>query len=111
MTEINTPTGRIDAGKVTGNQDPKRRFRDAWHLKGQALTCDMSKAREIHRDRLRRERAPLLQELDAQWFMADDKTAVDARKQKLRDVTKDPRIDAAQTPEALHALTLDALIS
>ena len=94
---------------------PNRAFRNAWQFAGPAVEVDMTKARGIQRDRLRAERAGRFAELDSEWFRADEasdaakKADVAARKKKLRDVTADPRIEAAATPEALQALTLDAL--
>jgi len=97
--------------------DPKdipqdRTFRDAWTP---SLTVDMAKARNIWRDRMRRARTPKLAALDVEYQRADEagdilkKRDVAARKQALRDVTNDPRIDAAQTPEALKAVWPDVL--
>jgi len=91
-----------------------RYFRNAWRDDG-AISVDMSKAREIHRDRLRALRKPLLADLDIAYMRAqeagDTKVATDvvAQKQTLRDCTDDPRIDAAATPEELKAVIPDAL--
>jgi fibronectin type 3 domain-containing protein len=74
------------------------------------ITVDMTKAREIKRDQLRAERRPLLEQLDVQFMRAQeqgDQTKADeiaARKQALRDVTADPAIDAATTPDELKAV-------
>ena len=84
-----------------------RTFRNAWKAD---LTVDMPKAREIHRERLRQIRAPLLAELDAEYMRADEagnlaeKQRIAARKQALRDVTADPAIEAAATPAELKAV-------
>ena len=91
--------------------DPaSRAFRDAWRHN---LTIDMPMARDIHRQRLREARAPLLAALDVEQMRALESgkgaAAVAARKQALRDVTKDPAIDAAQTPEELAAVIPAAL--
>jgi len=101
---------------VDGSLAPEdRTFRGAWQLEGNAITIDMEKARDIHRDALRAARKPELEALDTQWFRAaeeeDDALKADIRtkKQTLRDVTADPRIDAATTPEELKALTLEVL--
>lgn len=104
-----------DASSLTVPAD--RVFRGAWQLSGDAVEIDMAKARDIHRDRLRAERAPRLSDLDAAWFRAaeagdtDAQTAIAEVKQALRDVTADPRIQVAATPDELKALTLDALLS
>lgn len=87
-----------------------RTFRDAWVLKGKAVEVDMPKARNIHRDRLRALRKPALEALDTDYQRADEagdaktKAAVSKRKQELRDVTADPAIEAATTPQELAAV-------
>jgi hypothetical protein len=79
------------------------------------ITINMSKAREIHRDRLRRMRVPKLAALDVASIraMETNDTArlaeIAKQKQTLRDVTADPRIDAAATPEALSAVIPNSL--
>jgi hypothetical protein len=94
-----------------------RSYRGAWVQKGAKVDHDMSKAREIHKDHLRKLRAPLLGDLDTQYMRADEtgdaalKRSIAARKQQLRDVTKDPRIAAAATVEDLKALSPDAIIA
>ena len=100
----------IDAGDIP--QD--RTFRDAWVYNGK-FSHDMPRAREIHRDKMRRVRAPLLAALDIEAIRAseagDTTKAQDVarRKQALRDVTADPRIDAARTPEELKAVWPDVM--
>ena len=94
-----------------------RTFRDAWCDVTQKPTVDidMTKAKDIHRNRLRALRAPKLAALDIESMKAviakdDSKTnEVEARKQALRDVTKAPLIDAAKTPEELIAAIPDVL--
>lgn len=89
-----------------------RTFRNAWTSD---LTVDMPKAREIHRDHLRQMRAPLLATLDAEYLIADErgdltaKIEIATKKQALRDVTADPTIEAARTPEELKAVLSVAL--
>src|SRR5262249_40559171 len=96
---------------------PKDRyFRNAWTstAKGK-LAVNMAKARDIHREVLRRMRAPLLAQADIDYMMADEvgdavaKGLVRKRKQALRDAPQDPRIDAAKTPEKLKAIIPDVL--
>jgi len=92
-----------------------RTFRNAWKANGGRIEVDMPKAREIHRDRLRRLRAPLLEELDVEYMRADErgdqeeKQAIRLRKTALRDVTADPAIEAAQTPDELKAVIPEAV--
>jgi hypothetical protein len=89
-----------------------RTFRDAWK---RDLSVDMGKAVEIHKTTLRDLRAPKLAALDVEFIKAvevgDAKKQKDIsdKKQALRDVTSDPRITAAQTPEELKAVIPDAL--
>lgn len=91
-----------------------RRFRAAWKDDGIKLVVDMPKAREIHRDYLREMRKPKLADLDVAYLQVlesgvPDGTAIVAQKQALRDVTDDPAIEAATTPEELKAVIPDAL--
>lgn len=90
-----------------------RMFRNAWQYSGNAVEVDMVAARELHKDRLRYERTPLLEALDVDFMQAleagSDTSSVVSSKQQLRDVTDDARIAAATTPEQLAALTLTYL--
>jgi hypothetical protein len=89
-----------------------RTFRNAW--KGD-LSVDMGKARDIWKDKMRAVRAPKLAALDTEYMRADEtgdaqaKSAVAAQKQELRDVTADPGIEAAQTPQDLKAVWPECL--
>ena len=91
-----------------------RTFRDAWEDKG-VISVNMGKAREIYKNLLRQKRAPLLAALDIEYQRAIEsgdsalKTKIATKKQTLRDVTADPRIEAAKTPEQLKAVIPDAL--
>ena len=91
-----------------------RYFRDAWEDNG-VVEVNMEKAKEIQRNYLRKEREPLLKELDIQYTKSLEtkdnqlQDEIVRQKQVLRDITEDPRIANAQSPEELKALTLDAL--
>lgn len=91
-------------------------FRNSRTIVDGAITTNMDKARAIYRDQLRAERAPLLAALDVEYQQADEtsdkakKAEVAAKKQALRDVTKDASIEAAQTPEELKAIRPAALL-
>ncbi len=78
------------------------------------ISVDMNKARAIHRDRMRAARAPKLTALDVAFQRAletgSDTSIIVAQKQALRDVTSDPAIEAAQTPEELKAIWPTALL-
>lgn len=86
-----------------------RTFRNAWQ-DNNGVRVNMARAREIHKDRLREWRKPLLAALDVRYMCADEigdaakKAEIAAKKQALRDVTADPAIEAAATPEELLAV-------
>jgi hypothetical protein len=92
-----------------------RTFRNAWASDGLTIVHDMGKARGIHREVMRRARAAQLAALDIAYSRADEtgdeagKAAIAAQKQALRNVTADPRIDAAQTPAELKAVWPEVL--
>jgi hypothetical protein len=72
------------------------------------IIVNVNKAKEITKDRLRVERAPLLAGLDVAYQRADEsgdaekKAEVVAEKQRLRDITQ--LADQAQTLDELKAL-------
>jgi hypothetical protein len=72
------------------------------------ITINLNKAKEIKKDKLREERAPLLQAQDVAFQRAletgQDTSAIVAEKQRLRDITK--LCDAAQTVDALKQVTI-----
>ena len=74
------------------------------------ITINFDKAKAITKDRLRTERAPLLQKLDVDYMKAlevsADTTAIVAEKQRLRDVTN--LVDTATTLEELKGLSCQA---
>jgi len=104
--------------EITDDDIPKdRTFRNAWITKKpKFIEYDMVKARTIHRDHLRRVRQLLLDRLDVEYQRADEekdevkKQDIVKQKQVLRDIPNDPRIENADTPEALKLLTIDTLI-
>ena len=61
----------------------------------------MSKAKNIHRENIRRARAPKLAELDVEFQKAletsSDTTAIVSKKKALRDAPADSAIEAAKT--------------
>ena len=83
----------------------------------------MDKAREVHKNRLREMRAPLLEALDIEMNNAvlaelasgsgkatQTYDGLEARTQALRDVTIDPRIESAKTPDELKVIIPNALM-
>lgn len=89
-----------------------RTYRGALSDDGGRLYHDLSRARELHRGKLRRARVALFAENDAALLsaMADgDGAAIDeakARRRQLRDAPADPRIDAARTTDELKAVSI-----
>jgi hypothetical protein len=87
-------------------------FRAAWTDDGKVIGVDMAKARAVTRDRLRAERVPLIKAEDVKVSRAlalEDKAAVvaaEAERQRLRDITALPAIDAAKTPDELKAISV-----
>lgn len=109
------PTNATDVQHCDQSQIPTdRRYRDAWESdlsgSGNPITVNMTKARAIHRDRLRAARPSRFAELDAKWMKAvatndgTEATRCEAQRQTLRDLPQNPAIDAAATPEELMAL-------
>lgn len=111
VLERSIPKG-VDFIELADDWQPPddRTYRDAWVKAAGKVEVDMPKARNIHRDRLRAERAPKLAALDADYLKADEagdlaaKARITAEKQALRDVTADPGIEAAKTPQELKAV-------
>ena len=98
---------QIDASTATVPSD--RAFRGAWSLSGSVISEDMTKAKEIFKDKIREVRAPLLDAEDVTYMKAleaDDsaaKTASVATKTALRDATDDAAIGSATTITELKA--------
>jgi hypothetical protein len=116
------PTGEISIEAVMAKDVPEGRgarivnltdlpnqhsdFYDAWEMDATSVTVNFAKAVELTKDRLRAERAPLLQVQDIAFQRAieanADTTAIVAEKQRLRDITQ--LADAATTLEELKDL-------
>ena len=75
------------------------------------ITIDFNKAKEVTRNRLRAERAPLLPALDVQFQRnlesGADNTSVVAEKQRLRDITK--LVDECTNVDELKALNMNSV--
>ena len=71
-----------------------------------SITINMTKAKEITKERLRAERKPLLEEQDILFMKAQetglDTTTIVAEKQRLRDITNS--VDSCTTTDELKAL-------
>jgi hypothetical protein len=99
-----TPEGSIvvDMSIVPTDKD----FFEAWRLTGETISVDLAAAKEVTKNRLRKEREPLLQAQDVAFQRAlesnADTTAIVAEKQRLRDLTG--LADQATTLDELRAL-------
>ena len=71
------------------------------------LVIDMAKAREIHKNKIRVARKPLLEALDIEFQKAQETgastTDIVAKKQALRDAPADSGIAAASDADTLKA--------
>lgn len=73
------------------------------------IQIDMAKARDIWREKIRQGRTEKFAELDVAFMRAVERQdaaeqqRIAAEKQRLRDMTKDPAIEAAQTVDELKA--------
>ena len=98
---------QIDASTATvpANRD----FRGAWSLSGSVISEDLTKAKEIFKDKIREVRGPLLTAEDVVYMKAleaDDasaKTASVTKKTALRDATDASAISSASDIDALKA--------
>ena len=97
----------VDASTVTKPSD--RHFREAWTLSGDVISEDMTKAKEIFKDKIREVRKPLLEAEDVVYMKAleaDDasaKTASVTKKKALRDAPAASAISSADTIAKLKA--------
>ena len=98
---------QIDASSATVPSD--RHFRGAWSLSGSVISEDMTKAKEIFKDKIREVRAPLLEAEDVVYMKAleaddaDAKAALVTKKGKLRDAPAASAITNADTIAKLKA--------
>ena len=112
VMEKDIPTGR--GAKIISNTDLPNQHNDffnAWEMDDAGVvTVSLTKSKEITKERLRAERAPLLAAQDVLYQRAQeanaDTTAIVAEKNRLRDITL--LADAATTLDALKAITVEA---
>ena len=97
---------QIDASTATvpANRD----FRGAWSLSGNVISEDLTKAKEIFKDKVREVRKPLLEAKDVELMKAleagSDTSAIASAKQALRDAPSASAIDAASNMTELKAV-------
>ena len=98
---------QVDASTVTVPSD--RHFREAWSLSGNVISEDLTKAKEIFKDKIREVRKPLLEAEDVVYMKAleaDDasaKTASVTKKTNLRNAPAASAITNASSITALKA--------
>ena len=98
---------QIDASTATVPSD--RHFRGAWSISGSVISEDLTKAKEIFKDKVREVRGPLLDAEDVIYMKAleaDDasaKTASVTTKNALRDAPAASAITNATTIAELKA--------
>jgi len=98
---------QIDASTATVPSD--RHFRGAWSLSGTVISEDMTKAKEIFKDKIREVRAPLLEAEDVTYMKAleagdsDAQAASVTAKNALRDAPAASAITDASDITALKA--------
>ena len=99
---------QIDASSVS-SKPSDRHFRNAWAISGKVIAEDMTKAKEIFKDKIRDVRKPLLEAEDVVYMKAleaDDasaKTASVNKKKALRDAPAAKAITDADTIDKLKA--------
>ena len=98
---------QIDAASATVPSD--RHFRGAWSLSGSVISEDMTKAKEIFKDKIREVRKPLLEAEDVTYMKAleagdsDAQAASVTAKNALRDAPAASAITNAADIAALKA--------
>lgn len=99
---------QIDASTVT-SKPSDRHFRNAWAISGKVIAEDITKAKEIFKEKIREVRKPLLEAEDVVYMKAmeaDDasaKTASVNKKKALRDAPAAKAITDADTIDKLKA--------
>ena len=98
---------QVDASTVTVPSD--RHFRGAWSLSGKVISEDLTKAKEIFKDKIREVRKPLLEAEDVVYMKALEandasaKTASVTKKTNLRNAPAASAITNASSITALKA--------
>lgn len=96
---------KAEATSIPTNRD----FRDAWSLSGKVISEDMTKAKELFKDKIREVRQPLLEAEDVVYMKALEagdssaQTASAEKKKSLRDAPAASAIDSATTIAKLKA--------
>jgi hypothetical protein len=107
VMEKDVPQGR--GARIVNAEDLPNEHQDfynAWEMNATSVTVNLTKAKELTKDRLRVERTPLLAAQDVAFQRAlesgQDTSEIVAEKQRLRDITA--LADSATTLDELRAL-------
>ena len=97
----------LHIGELQLPQEARNFDEVSFDTSSQSLVLDLIKIRELVKNKLRRERGPLLADLDVQYMRAQEQgaptTEIVAEKQRLRDITS--QVDALNTVAELRAIT------
>ena len=108
MVTKNVPTGATHYLVDEKDAPSDRTFRNAWECPDGVIHVDMSKARDIHMDRIRMVRNVELAALDVAFMLAveagdtDAQSKIGAEKQLLRDIPQTFDL-TARTPQQLKS--------
>ena len=104
---LNCPTTNTIYTVQPSDCPTDRSFRDAWSYDGSNFGINITKAKEIHKDRIRLAREKKFEELDVEFQRAletsADTSAIVAKKQALRDAPSSAGITTAVTATDLKA--------
>ena len=104
-----TPEGSLIVDSSILPKGTDEQFFNAWELHNGAISVNLDKAKNITKNRLREDRAPLFTAQDIAFQRAletgADTSAIVAEKQRLRDITN--LADACSTTEELLALKVN----
>lgn len=93
---------------IDDSELPSQKYIKSWYIADGQININMETARDHLRGGLRMWRNQFLLDLDVAFQRAletgADTTEIVSQKQYYRDVTSDPRIDAAQTTDELDAI-------
>ena len=103
------PSSAINPQIVEANTiSSDRTFRNAWEKDEKVIKTNMTKAKDMTKDRLRAERKPLLEAQDVAFQRAleesADTSAIVTEKNRLRDITK--QVDRMKTINELKGATI-----
>ena len=102
--------GATDYNSADYTIPAERTFREAWEPSGEAgvISVNMTKAKDVWRDKIREARVEPLEALDTAYMKAletgADTSSIVAQKQALRDAPALDSIANATTPDELKAV-------